>query len=128
MSILHKTLSGPSLCMHLKKGLPPLTSSKVVFRTFLVTLMQIRQSYSSWITDCQHDFEKGKHLQNTFKQTLKFPSSVYDGAIPEKKNKRGLRTCFFEKPPGSFRFFTSGNSRRNKVSPPRNSTKLHYTP
>ena len=51
--------------------------------------MQIRQSYSSWITDCQHDFEKGKHLQNTFKQTLKFPSSVYDWAIPEKKQTNG---------------------------------------
>ena len=77
------------LCMHLKKGLLPLTSSKVVFRTFLVTLIQIRQSYSSWITDCQHDFEKGKHLQNTFKQTLKFPSSVYDWAIPEKQTNGG---------------------------------------
>ena len=25
------------------------------------------QSYSSCITDCQYDFEKGKHLENTFK-------------------------------------------------------------
>ena len=49
--------------MSLKKGLPRLTSSKVVFRTFLATLKQIRQSYSSCITDCQHDFEKGKHLE-----------------------------------------------------------------
>ena len=47
--------------MRLKKGLPRLTSAKVVFRTFLATLKQITQSYSSCITDCQHDFEKGKH-------------------------------------------------------------------
>ena len=62
--------------------------------------MQIRQSYSSWITDCQHDFEKGKHLQNTFKQTLKFPSSVYDWAIPEKKKKTngGWGHAFLKKP------------------------------
>ena len=41
--------------MHRKKALPQLTSSKVVFRTFLVTL---KQSYSSCITlfTCQHDF------------------------------------------------------------------------
>ena len=45
--------------MCLKKGLPRLTSSKVVFRTFLVTLKQITQSYSSCITD----FENGKHLE-----------------------------------------------------------------
>ena len=50
--------------MRLKKGLPQLTSSKAVFRTFLATL---KQSQSSCITDCQHDFEKGKHLENTFK-------------------------------------------------------------
>ena len=53
--------------MRLKKGLTRLTSSKVVFRTFLATLKQITQSHSSCITDCQHDFEEGKHLGNTFK-------------------------------------------------------------
>ena len=47
--------------MRLKKGLPRLTSSKVVFRTFFATLKEITLSYSSCITDCQHDFEKGKH-------------------------------------------------------------------
>ena len=50
--------------MRLKNGLPQLTSSKVVFRTFLATL---KQSYSSCIAACQRDFEKGKHLENTFK-------------------------------------------------------------
>ena len=49
-----------------------------MFRTFLATLRQIKQSYSSCLTYCQYDFENGKHLQNTFKQTLKLPSSVYD--------------------------------------------------
>ena len=47
--------------MRLKQGLPRLTSSKVVFRTFLATLKQTDQSYSSCITDCQHNFEKGKY-------------------------------------------------------------------
>ena len=61
--------------MHCKKGLPRLTSSKAVFRTFLATP---KQSYSSCITDCQHDVEKSKHLENTFKQILNLPSSVYD--------------------------------------------------
>ena len=50
--------------MHLEKGLPRLISSKVVFKTFLATLTQ---SYSSGITDYQHDFEMGKHLENAFK-------------------------------------------------------------
>ena len=50
--------------MCLKKGLPQLTSSKVVFRTFLDTLKQIMQSCSSCITDCQHEFEKRKRLEN----------------------------------------------------------------
>ena len=49
--------------MCLEKGLPQLTSSKVVFRTFLATVKQTTQSYSSCTTDCQHDFEKGKHLE-----------------------------------------------------------------
>ena len=53
--------------MHLKKGLTRLTSSKVVFRTFLNTLKQIMQSYNSCVTDCEQDFEKGKNLENTFK-------------------------------------------------------------
>ena len=52
--------------MRLKKGLPRLNSSKVMFRTFLATLKQIMQSYSGCITDCQQDFEKEKHLENTF--------------------------------------------------------------
>ena len=64
--------------MRLKKGPPQLTSSKVVLRTFLAKLKQITQSYSSCITDCQHDFEKGRHLENTSRQTLQLPSSVYD--------------------------------------------------
>ena len=58
--ILHNTLSKPllkSVCI-LK------TSSKAVFRIFLATLKQIMQSYSSCITDCQHDFEKEKYLEN----------------------------------------------------------------
>ena len=59
--------------MRLKKGLPRLTSSKAVFRTFLATL---KQSYSCWIVDCRHDFEQGKHLENTFKWKVKLPSSV----------------------------------------------------
>ena len=45
--------------MCLKKGLPRLTSLKAAFITFLATLKQITQSYSSCITDCQHDFEMG---------------------------------------------------------------------
>ena len=53
--------------MHLIKGLPRLTSTKVVFRTFLATLKQITQSYSNYITDYQHDFEMSKHPENTFK-------------------------------------------------------------
>ena len=63
--------------MRLKES-TPIDHLKIVFRTFLATLKQITQSYSSCITDCQHDFEKGKHLQNIFKQTLKLPSFVYD--------------------------------------------------
>ena len=63
--------------MHLKKTIPPLTSSKIGFRTFLVTLKYIIQNYNSCITDTQHDFEKRKHLANTLKQILKPPSS-YD--------------------------------------------------
>ena len=52
--------------MRLKKDLPRLTSSKVVFRTFWRdSNKQITQSYSS-ITDCQQDFEKGKHPENIF--------------------------------------------------------------
>ena len=58
-------------CMNLKKGISWLTSSKVVFRTFLATHKQIIQSYSSCITDCQHDFEKRKHLENTSKYNKK---------------------------------------------------------
>ena len=42
---------------------PRSTSTKVVLRTFLATLKQI----TDCIIDCQHDFEKGKHLQNIFK-------------------------------------------------------------
>ena len=52
--------------MHIKKDLPQLTSSKVVFKTFLATLKQITQIYSSCITYYQYDFE------------LKLSSSVYD--------------------------------------------------
>ena len=72
--------------MPVKKGLPRLNSSKVMFRTFLTTLKQIMQSYSSCITDCQHDFEKEKHFENTFKSIffksiLKLSSSVYDYGV-----------------------------------------------
>ena len=58
-------------------SLSRLTSSKVVFRTFLATPKQITQNYTSRITDCRHDFEKGKNLQNTFKEIWKLPSFVY---------------------------------------------------
>ena len=48
-----------------------------MFRTFLATLKQIMQSYSGCITDCQQDFEKEKHLENTFQNKY----SVYDYVI-----------------------------------------------
>ena len=59
--ILHKTLSGPSLksAWVPKKGLPQSTSCKAGVRKFLITLKQITQSHSCFISDCQHDFEKG---------------------------------------------------------------------
>ena len=40
-------------------------------------------------------------------------------AIPEKNKQGGLRTYFFEKPPGIFYFlnFAPGNSRQSKVPP-----------
>ena len=53
--------------MSLKKGLPRLNSSKLVFRKFLATPKHIMQSCSSCITDCLHDFEKEHHLENTFR-------------------------------------------------------------
>ena len=61
--------------MRVKKDLSRSTSPKVVFRTFLATPNQITQSC---ITDCQYDFEKEKHLENTFRSMLKLPSFVYD--------------------------------------------------
>ena len=81
LRILHKTLSRPwssftvlmtiwtivEKRMRLKKGLPRLTSSKVEVRSFLATLQQLMQSYSSCISHCQHNFEKGKHLENNLK-------------------------------------------------------------
>ena len=45
------------------KGLTQLTISRIVFRIFLATLKQTMQSYSSCITDCQHDFEKENILK-----------------------------------------------------------------
>ena len=52
--------------MHLKKHLPRKTNSIVVFRTFFDdTQTDYELAYS--ITDWQHDFEKGKHLENIFK-------------------------------------------------------------
>ena len=53
--------------MRLKNGLLQSANSKVVFRTFLETLKQITQSYSSYVTDYQHGFEMDKYLKNTFK-------------------------------------------------------------
>ena len=73
--------------MRLKTGLPPglPTSSKVVFRTFLVTLKTDHFEYSSCINDCRHDFEKVKHHEkhhsDTFIYVLKLPSSVYDYVV-----------------------------------------------
>ena len=67
LRILHKILSRPlfkSACV-LKRNLPRLTSSKVGVGDFLATLKQITQSYSSGITDCEHDFEK--RLESTLK-------------------------------------------------------------
>ena len=61
--------------MRVKKDLSRSTSPKVVFRTFLATPNQITQSC---IIDCQYDFEKERHLENTFRSILKLPSSVYD--------------------------------------------------
>ena len=63
-----------------------LSFSKIILTSFNVANIRLqrilhstlKQSYSSCITDCQHDFEKGKHLENIFKQILKLPPSVYD--------------------------------------------------
>ena len=58
--------------LQLKMCLLRSTSAKVEFRTFLATLKQITQNYRSFITDCQHGFEKGKHLENAFKKYWSF--------------------------------------------------------
>ena len=33
----------------------------------MAAFKQITESYSSSVTDCKHDFEKEKYLENTFK-------------------------------------------------------------
>ena len=66
---LHINLCGQSFKIELvlKRVCIDLPAQKLCLEIFLATLKQITQSCSSCITDCHHDFEKGKHLQNTYK-------------------------------------------------------------